>query len=74
MEVAILWQFVYQMELEEWFNVSAEQDLQVLFLKIVNLAKLKFDQGYILMVGFRLKKFYLDAYSFDSSNAKIKDW
>ena len=52
MEVAILWQYVYQMELEGWFNVSVEQDLQVLFMKIVNLAKLQFDQGYISMVGY----------------------
>ena len=52
MEVATQWQFVYQMELEEWFNVSVEQDLQVLFLKIVNLAKLLFNQGYISMVGY----------------------
>ena len=29
MEVAIQWQFVFLMELEEWFNVSAAPDLQV---------------------------------------------
>ena len=29
MEDAIQWQFVFLMELEEWFNVSAAPDLQV---------------------------------------------
>ena len=29
MEDAIPWQFVFLMELEEWFNVSAAPDLQV---------------------------------------------
>ena len=29
MEDAIPWQFVFLMELEEWFNASAAPDLQV---------------------------------------------
>ena len=35
MEVAILWQFVFLTEQEEWFNASAELDLQVCRVEMI---------------------------------------